>query len=345
MTTIYTRSPYKIAATGTAGQQAQVKLYIYNSPSSVPTTPTRILSKPIPSALLTTVYFNISPYIQEYIDHIIFTESTTAGTILDTEYALCKVELIVNEVLISTKTYKALNGYGYNSDGWNFSNTIATPLMSEGEYLVSETTAGSLYFDTTDDGNDYEVEYRNITTNALINDFVINGGINKIPYVDPLAFAQGGNKITINEVGQSVMFEAVFKTNCNGKYTPVNIDFVNRFGVWQRLTMFGAKRESISTDGTDYKFMNRDADFNPNVATEKTLNINGNRSLKLNTGLVDEFYKDVILQLSLSEVIMIDDVPYKLTTKMSDLPNHTNVKQINYSLEFKEANKLINTGI
>ena len=50
MKLIFTRSPYFISVNETGQTGAKIKLYIWNEGTAVPTTPTYILSKNIPSA-------------------------------------------------------------------------------------------------------------------------------------------------------------------------------------------------------------------------------------------------------------------------------------------------------
>jgi hypothetical protein len=61
---LFARSPRSVLVTGVASDLVRCDLYIWNSPASIPATPTLTLSKPIPSTLATTVFFNVSPYVR-----------------------------------------------------------------------------------------------------------------------------------------------------------------------------------------------------------------------------------------------------------------------------------------
>ena len=73
----YVRSPYMIDVTGVANDSTQVALFLWNSPDSIPGTPTITLAKPVPSSDVLTVWYDISPYCRDYINHTSFTEVTT----------------------------------------------------------------------------------------------------------------------------------------------------------------------------------------------------------------------------------------------------------------------------
>jgi hypothetical protein len=342
--TIFVRSPFKVSVTGTANQNTTIELRIYNNPNSIPVSPTRIFSKPIPSSLITTVWYDVSPFIREYIEHIKFTEGATVSAMTTTEYARCEIRTYLNGVLQQTIATYCLDGYGFNDDGYNYQKNAATVLIDEGEYYTNETTCGSFYIDTSDDGNSYIVNYNNILTGALIGSLNTTNGIKKFPYVLPASFSQGGNIVNILQGGEPWK-QYTFLTTCSGKYTPLNCDFVNRYGVWQRIVLLGASRQFATTQGTEYKFMNRAVNFNTSIGNRKELNVNGTETLRTNTGWVSKFYREVIKQLMLSETVLINDKAVILKSKSQELVDPINTKMINYTLEFEYANDYINTGV
>jgi len=74
-----------------------------------------------------------------------------------------------------------------------------------------------------------------------------------------------------------------------------------------------------------------------------TYNQNGMQSIKVNSGWVEEDFKDNLKQLMLSEKVLVDEKPAILKTKSIELNKSINTKQINYSLEFEFAYDLINS--
>jgi len=345
MSTLFVRSPYIIAITGTVGQVASVELKVWNNPSSAPGHPTRILTKPIPSANVTTVYFDISPYIREYIQPISFVEYGAVGTIENNEFANASIIVKLNETTEFISSFTCLKGFGYNDDGYNYNKSSAFTALTNGTYYTDETTCGSLYLDTQTDGLSYTATYTDIVTGASIGTFALSGSIKKIPYIHPSAFALGGNKLVITNPSAVVLGTYFFKTQCENRYTPINCDFINKFGVWQRLVFLKVSKTNIDVSGKEYNFMSGAVNYNILEAKTRELNINGKESIKVNTGFVPEEYSEVVKQLMLSETILLDNRPVRRKTNAMPLPSAVNQRNINYELDFVYANPLINVGI
>jgi hypothetical protein len=68
MANIFTRSPH-IVEINVAGQvETKIELYLWNS-GSMPSAPQYILSKLIPATNAPATYYDLSPYVSEFIDH------------------------------------------------------------------------------------------------------------------------------------------------------------------------------------------------------------------------------------------------------------------------------------
>jgi hypothetical protein len=126
------------------------------------------------------------------------------------------------------------------------------------------------------------------------------------------------------------------------KYTPVNVSYVNRFGGWQQLTFFKAKRNSISVKGSKYNLLQANVNYNPLIGQTKSFNINGNSSIILNTGWTYESYNKFIQELMLSDTILIDNVPATIKTQSLTYKTKLRDKNINFEIEFEYSNNLIN---
>ena len=346
MASINVRSPYLISQAGTVGQIVQVQLRMYPSGSSMPTLATVTMSKTIASASATTMSFNISPLIREHIQHVNFTENVSLIEYMSaSEWTKTNVKILVNGILQSSNTYDCFDGFSYRQEGYNVSKTAGYGMLEDGTYYTQDDSSGSLYFDTTDDGEEYLFEWCNIKTGAILNGDLHINGVCRVPYVTTAGMAAGGNTLKVYKDSSyaDLIASYTFITECGGKYTPIDCDFVNRFGVWQRITFFKASRLSMKTSSKQYNLMSADLDYNTSIGSSHAINLNGRESIKVNTGLVGENYASAIRELLLSETILLDGNPVLVKTKGIDLPNHENVKQINYSIEFEYAFDLINT--
>jgi hypothetical protein len=122
------------------------------------------------------------------------------------------------------------------------------------------------------------------------------------------------------------------------------VRYVNHYGGWDYLAFFKASYNSIDVKNSDYALMQKNVNFDPRRGQRKSFNVNGNQSIKLNTGWVNEDYFDYIQDIMLSETILYSDDELPVIIKTSTMQKKTYIteKNINYTLEFDFANKLIN---
>ncbi len=64
---IFARSPYIVEISETGQDGSKVELFIWNGTGAAPTSPTYTLTKLIPASNNVKTYYNISPYIREYL--------------------------------------------------------------------------------------------------------------------------------------------------------------------------------------------------------------------------------------------------------------------------------------
>ena len=353
---IFTRSPYNVAVTGTANQLTTCELYIWNGSysSTAPTTPTRTLSKPIPSSVVTTVNYNISPYLREYIS---FTSPLTIYNTISpaptAQFCNVKVKLYLAGVLQSTTTYVGLDGYGYYED--NYNPTLSPYLLDEGTYYYYYDSNGSISdvdknpgFLTIDTVSTWKVKYTNLVSGATVTVTpltTVGDNLISIYKVNPAYWADGC-KTEVLSASNVVLATYYFKPIEECKYEVYNLHFINRYGAFQKEFLFKASKQSIQTKNTDYNLMSSSYNYNQSNATNAVMNANGNESIRCNTGWVDEFFGTTTLkQILLSERILLNDKPVKLKTKGVDVQKHINEKLINYTLEFDYAYDIINNVI
>lgn len=338
-TLISVRSPYLLSVTGTAGQSIRTDLYFWNSPDSIPATPQKVLSKPIPSSNQTTVYFDISEYARKYITHLNYSEviAVTAGNV--SEYCFCTAKTYKDAVLQTTYTFICLDGYTYHEEGYNKIQSDA--LLTSGSYQIKEDeNSGGFY--VHDNGTDtYVVTYYPLGGGFPTYSPATIGDISYFPYIHENFKGTGGNKVIItkNAVAIGTYY---FNEICEPKYTPIECDFVNKFGVWQRVIFFKVSMSSFEMSNNEFKLMPSTPNYSIYENRNQSFNTNGNIKIKCNTGIVDEEYSEVMKQLYLSEKILLDNQPVKISSKGLDLMEHINKKIINYEVTFEYSNMAIN---
>ena len=345
MANIFARSPYliNIAETGQSGS----KLELFLANGSFLGSPQYTLSKLIPASNDVTTLYDISPFIREYIR---FTSCSAGGNIAATNPTNERVNVRVKRyklvgssyIFLDTTDYIALDGYSYYEQGFNFDN---------GNYGLD---AGNYYYNPTSDpgkirvttGASFTAKYTNLST-ATFTSLSISNGTFDIPRVrtTPNELAVG-NKVEILDAASAVVKTWYFYPLEECKYTPVIIDFVNKYGAWQREFFFKASNDNFSVENTEYNLMQTNSfNYNTLEGQRKVFNANAKKSIKVNTGWVAESWKEVLKQIMLSERILIDNKPAKINSKSTELFKHINTKQINYSLDFEFAYDVINSVI
>lgn len=361
MNLIFVRSPYIISVNETGQTGAKVKLYIWNNDMSEPTEPTYTLSKDIPSTTQTELNFNISNYAREFIDNIIPVSERTA---IDQEnYKMLtnvKVERYKTvsgvDTLLDTTNYIASNGFTKYEDGLNASlNSDIISLTDKSKKIYYNRDKPIPYIDVIFNNlvgtNGLLIEWCQLNGTVITDNTFNTTGL--FEYTIPIAKSdtifEDGNLLKIidntNELDPIVIDTFTIISICEPKYTPVVCSYINRRGGWQFLTFFKAQTNTINTKGSTYRMMPSEVNYNVAQAQTKSFNINGQQSIKLNTGWVDENYSDLITDLLLSETILLDDKPVELKTSSSDLKTSLKDRMINYEIEFDYAFNLINDVI
>ena len=129
---------------------------------------------------------------------------------------------------------------------------------------------------------------------------------------------------------------------CESKYTPVQVGFINRFGVADFITFFKRSDESGSFTQDSYqKSIYNDGFTTPSLEVGKyqSFNVNSRNTLSLNTGFVDQDYDETIEDILMSEYVAV----YTNSNWVSVVPQRgsieyqksINTKLINYTMSFE----------
>jgi hypothetical protein len=354
MANIFTRSPYIIRIAESGQNGSKVELFISNT-TSFSATPQYTLSKLIPASNNIETLYDISSYIQEYITHSACSTSGDAQVVTPTsQYANVRVKryklVSSTYTLLNTVDYKAFNGYGYYEDNVNFDlgDYGLNQFFNYNHYYLPTEYAGKIRINV---GANFTARYTNLST-AVVTTLTLGATANvfDIPRVRT-ANVNEGNVVDILNASSGVVATWYFYPLDECKYTPVIIDFVNRYGAWQREFFFKASNDNFSVENTEYNLMQTFTTslgvttYNALEGQRKVFNANGKKSIKVNTGWVAEDWKEVLTQIMLSERILINDKPAKINSKSTELFKSINTKQINYSLEFEFTYDAINSVI
>lgn len=346
MANIFARSPYLIRIAEATQNGSKVELFL--SATTFSASPQYTLSKLIPASNNLETLYDISPYIREYIR---FASCSSGGNAAVTNPTTERVNVRVKRyklvvstyTLLDTTDYIAFDGSTYYESGYNF---------DLGNYGLD---AGNYYYNPASDpgkirvtgGASYTAKYTSFDLVPVVNSLSISNGTYDIPRVrtSPNNLLVG-NKVEILDAGLGVIKTYFFYPQDECKYTPVIIDFVNKYGAWQREFFFKASNDTLSVENTEYNLLQTDSfNYNTLEGQRKVFNANGKKSIKVNTGWVYENWSEVLKQIMLSERILIDNKPAKINTKSTELFKSINTKQINYSLDFEFTYDAINSVI
>lgn len=370
MSITLSRSPYIITIDETGQTGSKIELFLWNT-GSQPADPQYTLSKKIPSSNNIKTHYNVTPYVKEYYN---FTNWSNGGTEPYNTYdADISTNYIVNyaikqykEVsgtytLLSTTTGQFMDGYNYYMEGFNTINN--TVLLSEGRYFYNHDS-GALTTTVTNMAGSFDVDliindaikYTNLVTGATNTVTASTAGVKTFSRVY-LPYIADGNKVEYLAGGSSVRWTGFFEPQCEPKYSPVAVDFINRYGSWARIFFQKAKTRNINVKADNYKVNPSVLPYVPTSEGQvKEFNKNGKETIKLNTGYVNDLYGEYIEELLLSEKIMLFDpekiynnlpayTPVNVQTKSLLKQKGINKKVMNYELTLEFAFDLISNVV
>jgi hypothetical protein len=347
MANINARSPYIVEINEVGQVETKIELYLWNS-GSVPSAPQYILSKLIPATNAPAAYYDLSPYVREFIDHNNLQNQPASNAATPTnQYCnvlIKKYKRITTSFVQVGSDIEALgfDGYGYYEDG---SNPVLDDVLSdEGNYYYNPINNVG-WFTAYTGGDVAKVKYVNLSTAATQTVTLSTNTVRDVTRVYA-GWESVGNQVDFLNASNVSLWTAYVYPKEECKYTPVQIDFVNRYGAWQREWFFKASYDTLNVENTDYNVMQ--SSFPSYLQTEgqrEVFNANGKKTIRVNTDWVNESYKETIKQIMLSEKVLIDEKAAKLNTKSMNLKKSINSKLISYEMEFEFAFDTINSVI
>ena len=355
------RSPYIVEISVATQTETKVKLYLSNT-ASFTSDPQYTLSKKIPASNNVNTYYNIAPYVREYFtfgsydyDTANFFDTATSTNFV-VNYKIEKFKTIGGvESSAGTETGQFVNGYSEYMEGQNRAHENV--FLDEGTYLYHYDSSFSTTQRNALAGSfDAEVavgekiRYTNLSTGAT-QEFTISAAGMKVfgrVYTGNLAH---GNKVEMLNASSNVVWTGTFKPVCEPKYSPIVVDFVNKYGSWSRMFFFKVNQKTTAVKSNEYKFNPQTLPYSAtgDGGQIKQFNRTGNESIKLNSGFVNDGYAEYIQQLMLSEHVTVLDFnrntnafPAKVKTQSLVKQTGLNDGTMNYTLDFDFAFDLIN---
>lgn len=148
--------------------------------------------------------------------------------------------------------------------------------------------------------------------------------------------------ISLLDDGSAELHRISVEKVCEPKYTIQRLDYINRYGVWDYLYFFKASQDTFNTTNEQYRRSLGSSGasgftYDDTEDVYKRFNTNGKTRTTLNTGWVEEQYKEAIKDLMMSERVLLNGIPSMIVTNSVTLQKSVNEKTINYTIEVEEA--------
>ena len=353
------RSPYIIEVNGDAGQVGtKIFLEVYSQDLS-----TLLVAKEIEKKMFSPTnrinYYNISPYVYDvlntldlnYFGCIVYVHKFFTGN--GTEY---------NQ--FEDLTFVSTNGYSDYTEANYLQTANFIPLNKQVSYPINYTRSGNYpkldcIFDFNDNDTVYYAELKkgsHIETTTIAN----TGGyfFNRFDLTNSNSNFNETNTFKIYRIDLAervYLYSVTLVALCEPKFSPIGLDFVNRYGGLQKMTFFKNSIQTIEVKGSEYNTnnFNNYPHYTQDLGQKRVYNKNGSKTIKCNSGWVNEAENENIKDIMLSENLLLTyteegaTVTKAVTLKSSSqlLKTGLNEKVINYELEFEVASQLINNVI
>jgi hypothetical protein len=371
------RSPYIVSVDNGSTQIAtKLEILMWRVGYLESTAVTKTVEKTKYSPTQYINYYNISPFVYDYIDTFNNSEFNFAWNVKIIKYSDTGdgLEDIGNEYLV------AVNGYNaYDNPNYDYTTSIAI-LNTNGTTYNATGYDVNYYYDTntipeidliidfTSTINEYRIKY---STTAFVvdhyetyNSFVDydNDGL-ILQDRQPMVVAPDSGVIVstvfsieeiIPDFPRTTIYSCKLIANCEQKYNPFALEYVNRLGGKQTITLFKNSTQSIEVKSSDYNtntFTYGYPMYDEYLGQKRIFNKNGTKSIKCNTGWMREDENINIQDIFLSEMLYLKsadgtiDAAVTLKSTSQQFKTHLNDKVINYELEFEVASSLINNVV
>jgi len=369
MNLVKVRSPFVVSVSEAGQVGSKIELFIWRQGQVPPLNPTYTLSKPSPDPNDISNYYNVSNFVKEYIDNINPVYTTTVQMDYPENYAMFKIKRYWNNagtyVFIDEGVFVGVNGFTQFMDGLQgtyesriqllFDSTIKNNYQIQNPYTSNKIQYLNILVDFQSLGDVLNVTYDRIDGVSHPTSMDRDGLLGVYLFRVPISLVKTDNAyvngcsvtITLFRDGASPIVFDPFYTYpiCEPKYTPVLVDFINRYGGWQTLTFYKAQTNNLSVKNSDYKLSPDNVYYTPARGQNKSFNFIGTQSIKVNTGWVEESYNELITDLLLSETVLLDGKPVIVKTQSTELKTKLKNRLINYEIDFEYSYNLINDAI
>ena len=243
---------------------------------------------------------------------------------------------------VTTKLFSI--GYSYGNEGGNVETISNNKLFNVSEFKANRGSVYSVPFIKSESA---------ATTISIVSypDNQINKSYSKPATLESDELASNlwlnlsettTDKYVIIKINSFEIATILIEDEC--KYSPVDIFFINKYGIQQSFTFFKERKESISITSSEFESDRGQ----PSLGNHqfKKYNVQGRSSFDAFTGFIDESNNETIQQLLLSTYVWSYDgasfTPLNVKSKSQQWRTQVNDRLINYKIDFEYSYNAIN---
>lgn len=296
-------------------------LYIWKGDKNSPPTEAEYsITKENVGSLSTPDYINISPLIDDFIESSYIDLEVGLNNYNDVVW--CKYEIYYNNATSPSLEVVDLCLRGYRNkdnkillDGSELSmyDSFIVPFLSGNDISVKSFPNSEIN------------EVYSVAVSDLSNEQVKHLLIEKPVSDKYIRVSIGSESIYIY-----IENETKFKNN--------NVSFINSFGAIQLIPFYSKRVDSVSVNKETYKKSNSINNHN-----YLDYNINGRKSLKLNSNFHSENTNECFESLLMSGLVWVNNLPVNIKNSNITYKNRVNDKLISYEFSFDSSEDVIKT--
>ena len=333
---------------------ASLSLYVWDGDLNVlPSEVTYQLTFPRPSTNFSEFNVDLSQLIAEQIEAVPTIDLSSTTQIVDSTSDSVKWIRYTASYTDPTETiadiegtFVAVDGYGYYAEGVNPtkpSNNVLTDVYAKRK--VSRD--GFILFPFVNNGSITSIDIDSKTGQINETEVITATDLstNVVQYLEiDVSQASTDTSITITTAPDADTFRYEIVDEC--RYTPKQVIFKNKYGVYECLTLFkkNSERLSIQSDEFVNNYVNAGA-YNSTVHQFKKLNVTATESISVNSGYINEAENELYKQLLVSDKVYFYEnnalVPIKVKTSNLAFKTRVNDRLVNYEIEFDYAYNII----
>lgn len=351
-----TRSPYyvNIPFNFVETTKATISTYIWDGDlGTVPATATRVLTKIRPSVDYAEFNVDLSKIIRSQFDvkpAINVAASSQIIDSLDTNVKWVKFTAsytdATNTIADIEGTLAAIDGYGYNQEGVNPDPPSTFVLTSCANRKVHRN--GFILFPFMNEGTitSIDVDSDGGEINDTLTMTTSDESTDAIQYICvDVPSATTDDYITIKTLPAADEFVYNIIDEC--KFTPMQVVFLNKYGVYDTITMFKKRTDELTVTNKTFKnnYISGGTYNITNHQVQKT-NVVGTDKMTLSSGFINEAENDLYEELHLSERVYFYEnssfVPVNVESKTFKPLTRLNDRLTKYNVDFSYAFNKIN---